>query len=55
MKEQSNRKQIQADWAAKHVLSREDRQKLIQEKIERARLYHEAWRKRETALQQSYR
>jgi hypothetical protein len=44
------RKQKQAEFMQTHTLSPEDKRKLIQGKIERARVYSEAWRKREALL-----
>ena len=39
-----------AEWSDKYILTNEERDKLIREKFERARLYHEALRKREALL-----
>ena len=52
MKETDIRDYYDARWYEnKHTLTRQEVEKLIKEKFERARLYHEATRKRETALQ----
>jgi hypothetical protein len=37
----------QADFIREHTLSPEEKHKLIQDKIERAKQYHTAWKKRE--------
>ena len=42
--------QKQAEFMQKHTLTREDTEKLIRDKLERARAYSEAWRKREALL-----
>ena len=45
--------QRQAEFMQKHTLTPEDTEKLIREKLERARAYSEAWRKREALLVES--
>ena len=45
--------QKQAEFMQKHTLTREDTEKLIRDKLERARAYSEAWRKREALLAES--
>ncbi len=45
--------QRQAEFMQKHTLTQEDTEKLIREKLERARAYSEAWRKREALLVES--
>ena len=45
------RKQKQVEFMQKHTLTPEDTKRLIQEKLERACAYSEAWRKREALLQ----
>lgn len=45
--------QRQAEFMQKHTLTREETEKLIREKLERARAYSEAWRKREALLVES--
>ena len=45
--------QRQAEYMEKHKLTREETEKLIREKLERARAYSEAWRKREALLVES--
>ncbi len=47
------RKQKQAEFMRLHTLTEADFKKLIDEKIERARAYSEAWRKREALLVES--
>jgi len=48
-----NKRQTQAEFMQKHTLTPEETEKLIQEKLERARAYVEAWRKREALLSES--
>ena len=55
MIETDKKTQRQAEFTKEHTLTEQDLRKLIEEKFERARMYYEALRKRETALQQSYR
>ena len=43
----------QVDWSEFLYLTEEQAELLIQEKLERARLYSEAWRKREALLAES--
>jgi len=43
----------QAEFMQEHTLTPEETEKLIQEKLERARAYSEAWRKREALLVES--
>jgi hypothetical protein len=38
------------EFMRQHTLTQEDTNKLIREKLERARAYSEAWRKRDTLL-----
>ena len=45
------KKSTQAEWYRAHVLTPEQRKKLLEEKIERARQYYEANQKRETLLE----
>jgi hypothetical protein len=45
----------QIEFTQRHTLSPEQFKKLIQEKIERARVYSLSVRKRETVLQNDYR
>ncbi len=47
------KKQKQAEFMQQHTLTKEDTEKLIREKLERARAYSEAWRKREALLVES--
>ena len=49
MKETDSKKQREAEFTQKHTLTPEDFRKLIFEKFERAKVYHEAVRKREIA------
>jgi hypothetical protein len=49
MKETDSKKQREAEFTQKHTLTKEDFRKLIFEKFERAKVYHEAVRKREIA------
>jgi hypothetical protein len=49
MKESDSKKQREAEFTLKHTLTPEDFRKLISEKFERARVYHNAVRKREIA------
>ena len=49
MTETDSKKQRQAEFTRKHTLTEEDLRKMIQEKIERARVYSKAVRKREIA------
>jgi len=51
MIETDSKKLKQAEFMQKHTLTKEDTEKLIREKLERARAYSEAWRKREALLQ----
>jgi len=53
MKETDKKTQRQAEWYEKHTLTQQDLKKLIHEKFERARVYHEAVRKREALLAES--
>ena len=41
----------QAEWYQTHVLTSEQRKKLVEEKLERARQWHEAIKKREALLE----
>jgi hypothetical protein len=43
--------QKQERYVQVHTLTPSERDKLIKEKLERARAYHEAWRKREALLE----
>ena len=45
--------QRQAEFMQRHTLTQEETEKLIREKLERARAYSEAWRKREALLVES--
>ena len=47
---QDNKQKRQTEFTEKHTLTREDLQKLIDEKFARARLYSEAYQKREDLL-----
>ena len=49
MTELDKKKQREAEFIQKYTLSKEDLQKMILEKIERARVYSKAVRKREIA------
>ena len=49
MKETDKKKQREAEFTRQHTLSKEDLRKMISEKMERARVYHNAVRKREIA------
>ena len=49
MKETDSKKQREAEFTQKHTLTEQDFRKLIFEKFERAKVYHEAVRKREIA------
>jgi excinuclease UvrABC helicase subunit UvrB len=49
MTETDSKKQRQAEFTRKHTLTEQDLRKMIQEKIERARVYSKAVRKREIA------
>ncbi len=51
MIETDSKKLKQAEFMQKHTLTKEDTEKLIREKLERARAYSDAWRKREALLQ----
>ena len=51
MIETDSKKLKQAEFMQKHTLTKEDTEKLIREKFERARAYSDAWRKREALLQ----
>jgi len=46
-------KQRQAEFMQKHTLNKQDRLQLIQAKIDRAKAYHEALKKREALLVES--
>lgn len=46
-------KQRQAEFTQKHTLSKQDLQKLIQAKLNRAAEYHEALKRREALLVES--
>ena len=46
-------KKFKAEWLEKHTLTRQEVEKLIAEKIERARLYHEAEKKRKALFAES--
>ena len=43
----------QADFMQVYVLTQDDRQQLIEQKLARAQAYHEAWKKREALLAES--
>jgi hypothetical protein len=49
MIETDSKRQKEAEFMQKHTLTEEDFRKLISEKFERARVYHNALRKREIA------
>ena len=49
MTETDSKKQREAEFTKKHTLTPEDLRKMIFEKIERARVYSKAVRKREIA------
>jgi hypothetical protein len=49
MIEQDKKKQREIEFTLKHTLSKEDFRKMILEKIERAKVYSQAVRKREIA------
>ena len=49
MKETDSKKQREAEFTQKYTLTDEDLRKMIQEKMERARVYSKAVRKREIA------
>jgi hypothetical protein len=49
MTEPDKKKQREAEFTREHTLSKEDLRKMILEKIERARMYSQAVRKREIA------
>jgi hypothetical protein len=49
----TDRKVKEAEWSKKHTLTKQDFRKLILEKFERAKAYHKALKKRETAQEQS--
>ena len=49
MIETDSKRQKEAEFTQKHTLTEEDFRKLISEKFERARVYHNALRKREIA------
>ena len=53
MKETDKKTQRQVEFMQKHTLTPEETKRLIQEKLERARAYHEAFRKREALLVES--
>lgn len=44
---QDNKQKRQVEFTARHTLSKEQLQKLIEEKFARAREYHLAWKQRE--------
>lgn len=50
---ETDTKQKQAEFMEKHTLTAQEAEQLIREKLERARLYSEAWRKREALLEES--
>jgi hypothetical protein len=51
MKETVSKKQREAEFMRQHTLSEQDLRKLIAEKMERARAYYNAVRKREALLE----
>ena len=53
MKETDSKIQRQVEFMRKHTLTKEETEKLIREKLERARAYSTAWRKREALLAES--
>jgi len=56
MIETDSKKQIkQIEFMQKHTLSPEELQKLIEDKMARAKVYSKSVRKRETVLQNDYR
>lgn len=44
------KKSTQAEWYRAHVLTPEQRKRLLEEKLERAQQYHEAVKKQEALL-----
>ena len=44
------KKSIQAEWYRNHVLTPEQRKKLLEEKVERAQQYYKAIKKQEALL-----
>ncbi len=44
------KKSTQAEWYRDHVLTPEQRKKLMEEKLERAQQYHKAVKQREASL-----
>ena len=52
MKE-TDRKEFKSQWLEKYVLTPKEVEKLIQEKIERAKRYHEADNKRKALIAES--
>jgi hypothetical protein len=52
MKETDTKKQREAEFIREYTLSEQDLRKMIQEKMERARVYSQAVRKREIAQEQ---
>jgi len=53
MVETESKKLKDAEFMRKHTLTQEETEKLIREKLDRARAYSEAWRKREVLLKKS--
>ena len=51
MTETDSKKQREAEFMQKHTLTPKEAEQLIKEKLERARVYSEAWRKREALLE----
>jgi len=47
---QNNKQKRQSDWLIQHTMTEADQKKMIREKFERARAYHEALQKREVLL-----
>lgn len=53
MKDVEKKKQVDADWDKHYTLNQQQLKKLIAAKFERARMYHEAMRKREALREES--
>lgn len=54
MKEQESKKTVDAEWDMQYNLNQQQLEKLIAAKFERARMYHEAMKKREALFEESH-
>ena len=53
MKDTEKKKKVNTEWKKQHNLNQQQLERLIAAKFERARMYHEAMRKREALTEES--